>query len=146
MEVSLGQCVNTKRKGWICFTYTASDVSCESHGRTRWQIKLCWKRLGYRLYTLLKQRCMQWRCDTDGRRPKCKGPFILWTGDMEKTNRTIPTALQEHMQAKPPSAWHRNRLLRNGCNRQRCLETKSKTGAVTIWRNTASKSGREKAS
>ena len=35
-------------------------------------------------------------------------------------------------QARLPSTWHKHRLLRSGCHRQRCLETHSGTGAVTV--------------
>ena len=31
-----------------------------------------------------------------------------------KTNRTSPTALQRHMQVRPPCAWHKHRLLGSG--------------------------------
>ena len=90
------------------------------------------------LYTLLKQRRMRW--------PHSKRPFIWRTGDREKTNRTTPSTLQGRMQAWPPGTRHKLRLLGSYCHRQRCLETHSKSGVITIRRNTASKSGREKAS
>ena len=62
-------------------------------------------------------------CDTDGRQLHSKGPFIWQTGDREKTNRTTPTTLQGRMQVRPPSTWHKHRLLGSYCHRQRCLET-----------------------
>ena len=100
------------------------------------------------LYTPLKQRCMQWLGHAtrteDGRIPK--DLFIWWTGNKEKTNRMTPTMLQGHMQVRPSGTWHKHRLLGSYCHRQRCLETHSKSGVITIRRNTASKSGREKAS
>ena len=78
----------------------------------------------------------------DGRIPK-----DLLYGELatrEKTNRTTPTTLQGRMQARPPGTWHKHRLLGSYCHRQRCLETHSKSGVITIRRNTAIKSGREK--
>ena len=58
----------------MCFTCAALDVFWESHSRTGWQIKLCWKRLGYQTYTLLKQRRMRYLGHVtrmkDGRIPK----------------------------------------------------------------------------
>ena len=41
---------------------------------------------------------------------------------------------------------NKHRLLGSYCHGQRCLETNSKSGVITIRRNTASKSGKEKAS
>ena len=42
-------------------------------------------------HTLLnKALAMVGTCDTDGRWPHSKGPFIWWTGDRENTNRTTP--------------------------------------------------------
>ena len=102
------------------------------------------------LYTLkTKAHAMVTRdttCDTNERWPQSKRPFIWRIGDREKTNRTTPTTLQGRMQARPPGTWHKHRLLGSYCHRQRCQETHSKSGVITIRRNTASKSGREKAS
>ena len=85
------------------------------------------------LYTLLKQRRMRWLGHVtrmeDGRIPK-----DLLYGELATT-----TTLQRHMQVRTPSAWHKHRLLGSYCHRQRCLETHSKTGVITIWRNKASK-------
>ena len=83
-------------------------------------------------------------CDTDERWPHSKRPFIWRTGDREKTNRTTPTTLQGRMQARPSGTWHKLRLLGSYCHRQKCLETHSKSGVITIRRNTASKNGRER--
>ena len=48
------------------------------------------------------------------------------------TNRTTPTTLQGCMQARPPGTWYKHRLLGSYCHRQRCLETHSKRGVITI--------------
>ena len=83
-------------------------------------------------------------CDTDERWPLSKRPFIWRTRNREKTNKTTQTTLQECMQARPPDTWHKHILLGSYCHRQRCLETHSKSGVITIRRNTASKGGRVK--
>ena len=80
------------------------------------------------LYTLkAKAHAMARTCDTDGRWPHSKRPFIWQTGDREKTNRMTPTTLQGCMQARPPGTWHKHRLLGSYCHRQRFLKH-SKTG------------------
>ena len=85
------------------------------------------------LHTLFKQRCMLWlRYVThveDGRISKDLLYGQLATG---KKPTTRPQ-LRFNIQARPPGTWHKHRrLLGSGCHRQRCMETHSKTGAVTI--------------
>ena len=79
---------------------------------------------------------MAWTCDTDESWPHSKRPFIWRTGDREKTNRTIPSMLQGHMQARPPGTWHKHRLLGRYYHRQRCLETHSKSGVLSQYEET----------
>ena len=93
-----------------------------------------------------KAHAMARTCDTDERWPHFKRPLIWRTGNRENTNRTTPTTLQGRMQARPPGTWHKHRLLGGYCHTQKCLETHSKSGVITIQRNTVSKIRREKAS
>ena len=86
------------------------------------------------LYTLLKQRRMQWPGHVtrmkDGRIPKNLLYGELATGK-RPTGRS-PTTLQGRMQARPPGTWHKHRLLESYCHRQRCLETHSQSDVITI--------------
>ena len=72
--------------------------------------------------------------------------FYMANWQQGKDQQDVPTMLQGRMQVRPPGTWHKHRLLGSFCHRQRCLETHSKSGVITIWRNTASKSGGEKVS
>ena len=93
------------------------------------------------LYTLkAKAHAMARTCDMDERWPHSKRPFIWRTGEREKTNRMTPKLRFKDICKRDLQALGINTdSLGSYCHRQRCLETHSKSGIITIWRNTASK-------
>ena len=61
-----------------------------------------------------------------------------------KDQQDDPNYASRTYAARPPGTWHKHRFLGSYCHRQRCLNTHSKTGAITVWRNTTVKVGEKR--